>query len=824
MIKTKFELREQKTIVSISLILLLTMTVITAFAQPGLAQVGMSNPRPTKGYVSVAPTLVGVNQEATVTLWVFPIPITYAQQPVYQGYSGVTVSFTRPDGSVDSFKPVDGTGQFAPGQTESLGFLYFYYAPNMVGNWSVSFSMPEQNVTDSSGTVIYAACESMTGYFTVQTDPVDAGLINGYPWSQLPNDNTYWSYPINSNNREWYTISGDWLINGVARFTNIFGTTSNSWQPYGSGPNTGHIVWKDQIGTGGLVGGDYGSISYATVVYQGAIFTSGRAYFNVPSNAVGLGSTINKFKCIDLVTGEELFVASGQINCGWHTPGNALSQNFNNNSVVLGSSYGSTPQTYLVGAASDKWNLYDSATGTLMRTITDVAASAYILVDGTNFAYGITSDRTNLFGWDMAKVVNNNWTTGITWKSPILQQLPGPGILGISSDASTIVINGMSVGGNQYFGYSTKDGASRWNLTLSYNSGGAFSLFGEKADYFIVVDPVEAVLRCYSKLSGTLIWTSPSFSDSPWASEVAIYNSETNDDKNLYMMFPDGIIRALSLDTGKLVWESTPFASTEYINNVVPYYIGIAMQGGNIYAYAGYSTGYQLNPIPRHAMLVCVNATTGDTTYTLNGGLDPVSAANGYVIAWGQYDGYVYCVGKGKTATTVTAPTTVIPFGKEVLIQGFVKAMSPANPDTPAVSDEDMSEWMDYLHMQNATLLNNPPKPKGVDVALSVLDSNGNLREIGTTTSDHEGFYSFTWIPDIEGRYTIYASFAGTESYWPSSAVTGFAVESVESTPTPTQNPQTSMVDQYFVPAVAGIAVLIVACFAITLLLLRKRP
>ena len=30
----------------------------------------------------------------------------------------------------------------------------------------------------------------------------------------------------------------------------------------------------------------------------------------------------------------------------------------------------------------------------------------------------------------------------------------------------------------------------------------------------------------------------------------------------------------------------------------------------------------------------------------------------------------------------------------------------------PAVADEDMSEWMDYLYMQNATLLNNPPTPK----------------------------------------------------------------------------------------------------------------
>ena len=48
-------------------------------------------------------------------------------------------------------------------------------------------------------------------HFTVQTGTVLAGLLNGYPWSPLPNSNVYWSYPINSNNREWNAISGDWL-------------------------------------------------------------------------------------------------------------------------------------------------------------------------------------------------------------------------------------------------------------------------------------------------------------------------------------------------------------------------------------------------------------------------------------------------------------------------------------------------------------------------------------------------------------------------------------------------------------------------------------
>jgi len=48
--------------------------------------------------------------------------------------------------------------------------------------------------------------------------------------------------------------------------------------------------------------------------------------------------------------------------------------------------------------------------------------------------------------------------------------------------------------------------------------------------------------------------------------------------------------------------------------------------------------------------------------------------------------------------------------------------MSPGAEKTPCVSDADMDEWMDYLYGQNATLLNDPPKPEGVSVRLSAID------------------------------------------------------------------------------------------------------
>jgi hypothetical protein len=117
-----------------------------------------------------------------------------------------------------------------------------------------------------------------------------------------------------------------------------------------------------------------------------------------------------------------------------------------------------------------------------------------------------------------------------------------------------------------------------------------------------------------------------------------------------------------------------------------------------------------------------------------------------------------------------------------------------------------------------------PSTATGVEVKLDVLDANGNYRTIGTTTSDANGFYSFEWIPDIEGKYTVIANFAGSESYWPSHAETAFIVETTA--PTPTTQPATALppTDMY----VLGIGVAIIMAIAIVgallALMIRKRP
>ena len=108
-----------------------------------------------------------------------------------------------------------------------------------------------------------------------------------------------------------------------------------------------------------------------------------------------------------------------------------------------------------------------------------------------------------------------------------------------------------------------------------------------------------------------------------------------------------------------------------------------------------------------------------------------------------------------------------------------------------------------------------------MEVALDVIDANGNLRNIGSATSYESGFYSFDWIPDIEGKYTVIATFQGSKSYWPSYAEIAFVVD--EAHPTPTQQPIAALspTEMYILGATVAI---ITAIAILGLLLLRKRP
>jgi predicted lipid-binding transport protein (Tim44 family) len=70
----------------------------------------------------------------------------------------------------------------------------------------------------------------------------------------------------------------------------------------------------------------------------------------------------------------------------------------------------------------------------------------------------------------------------------------------------------------------------------------------------------------------------------------------------------------------------------------------------------------------------------------------------------------------------------------------------------------------------------------------------------------------------------VVASFAGTESYYPSSAETSFTATEPAPTATPAPTAAPTMSDQYFAPAIAGLFVAIIVVGLLIILVLRKRP
>jgi hypothetical protein len=130
-----------------------------------------------------------------------------------------------------------------------------------------------------------------------------------------------------------------------------------------------------------------------------------------------------------------------------------------------------------------------------------------------------------------------------------------------------------------------------------------------------------------------------------------------------------------------------------------------------------------------------------------------------------------------------------------------------------------MSEWMSYVYQQQPM----PTTFIGVKVTLDVLDSNNNYRTIGTATTDATGTYSLTWTPDISGNYTVFANFAGTNGYWPSSAESHFTVDQPAATASPQPVQAQPPTEMYFEISTIAIILAIVIVGALMMVMLRKR-
>ena len=240
-----------------------------------------------------------------------------------------------------------------------------------------------------------------------------------------------------------------------------------------------------------------------------------------------------------------------------------------------------------------------------------------------------------------------------------------------------------------------------------------------------------------------------------------------------------GIIQAYNVTTGNLLW--TYEVKDVFHENPVgvnwPLRAPTALiADGKIYG--GYGEHSPNQPLSRGAPFFCLNETTGEliwqqymvvifTIYSYTPAI-----GDSIIATLNSFDNQIYTIGKGPSAITVDAPMTSNELGKSLVIRGAITDISPGVKQTgltlrfpngvPVVSDESMSEWMRYVYMQ----FPRPSNATGVEILIDVIDANGNYRNIGTTTSDSSGDFSFVWKPDIPGKYAVFATFTGSKSFY----------------------------------------------------------
>jgi len=231
--------------------------------------------------------------------------------------------------------------------------------------------------------------------------------------------------------------------------------------------------------------------------------------------------------------------------------------------------------------------------------------------------------------------------------------------------------------------------------------------------------------------------------------------------------------------------------------------------------------------------MVILNVTTGEVIWSLSwfnnwwGG--HVLIGDSIMVGMNAYDNRLYAIGKGPTATTVSAAPKVSVYGDSVLVEGMVTDTSPGTEEyaltarfpngVPAVSDANMSAWMEYVYMQ----FPRPTDVTGVEVVVEVLDPNNNFYEVGTATSDASGTFCCEFTPEVPGLYKVITKFEGSLSYYGSSAETYLKVEEAPAeTPPPSPTPA-PMTDTYVTGFGIGMIIAIVAIGLVLILMLRKR-
>jgi hypothetical protein len=801
-------------------------------------------------YIAAQPDPVGVGQPVYVYMWVdTPLPNAAAANDIRRYDYKLTI--TKPDGKTETHN--------WPIIHDTTGVQYLSFTPDQVGSYTLKFDYAGQVYTwDATAAmrtwtndVFLPASASKT--ITVQEEPLPDPILS-YP---LPTE--YWTRPIEGQNSYWFSISSNWLNAPFIRSgaTSTGGAGYGRFQPDGIGPNSAHIMWSRPIADGGVVGGNLYDVLGKTyymggsynVRFTDAIVMHGRLSYQLPWGNSGAGGD---YVCVDLRTGEELWRidVTGEGWVGKPTFGYLYSFDTMNQ-------HGIVPNGWLF--TSNFARAYDPVTGRVAAlNITNVPSGTAVAgPQGEILRYVWNSagkwlaqwNSSNVFTTQTSGTINASTQARYDWNVTI--PTVGPGTWSIYRDAifdNVLLLTQGSFGSPRAEGTGVNitaislksDSIGRVLWTKYYpvapnNETRTLIAIDAEAGTFVFEDKETMRLTAFSLANGNQVWmVEPDNAnwDTMRSVTLAAYGS-------LYRSGFDGILYCYDMKDGNLLWTygnggpgNSTYAGLETAWGHYPIFVDVIADGK---VYLGTTEHSPDSPFYKDAQYRCVDAYTGEEIWTLMGwgtgmyvGQSDI-VADGFFVFLNCYDMKIYCVGKGPSATTVTASPKVAVHGSSVIVEGTVidKAAGTQQNEqaarfpngVPAVSDASMGEWMEYVYMQKPR----PADAVGVEVVVYVLDPNDNYYEVARTTSDAMGFFSCVFEPEVPGKYTIIAKFEGSESYWPSDAVTAINVEdapAVSPDPTP---PPASVADIYFVPAVVGLLIAIIAVGTIMVLMLKKR-
>jgi len=864
----------------IALFLISTISATIILTQTATAHTPLWN-IPSFAYVVAAPSPVGVGQTAQVYMWVdIPMPNAAVTNDIRR--HGYTLTITKPDGTTETHTwdvVQDTTGiqfwSYMPTQAGNYT-LKFHYA-GQVYTWSGTYQNDTMAAADA--TTILQVTETQV------PTPLGSYPLPAEYWTRpIEGENTDW-FAISSNwlNAPWIrsgaTVTGGagygrYQADGIGpnsahvmwskeiTFGGVVGgnDTVVPGETYYMGGSYnvrfsnaivmhGYLYYQEPYGNSGS-GGDYVAVDIRT----------GQELWRINASATGTSIVPSFGYLYSFESGNQhgvlpdgLLIASvggfGQPS-GWrcYDPRTGVLTSMNVTNVPSGTAQAAT----LAPSASS--------------SVSVAGPSGELLIYALANAGTTTNVKMYLTQWNSSNVIGSaggnavtNWYSGTVNASlasrydwnvsiPLLQ---GTTAWNIYRDAN---YNDMLLATQGSFGTGPRTSGEGVNVTaISIKQGSIGQVLWTKyyppapnnvtrqiiaVDYiartFITEDKETLELDGWSLSDGSHLWTDNS--------RVVEWDTVREDTLSaygkLYCAGFDGILYCFDDKTGDLLWTygnggagNSTYTGLGTAYGHMPIFVDVIADGK---VYIGTTEHSPNSPWYKGSEYRCINATDGTEIWTILGWGTGMYVgqydivADGYFIFLNCYDMKVYSVGKGPSAMTVEAPKAAVTLGSSLVISGTVTDISTGTKQSeqalrfpngvPAVSDANMGEWMEYVYMQKPR----PTDVTGVEVTLSVLDANNNYRDIGKTTSNSDGFFTFNWKPDIEGQYTVYASFAGSESYWPSHAVTSFAVDPTPTTQAP-EYPQPVDNTGLLYGILGGVIAAIVIGLAAVFLSIRKK-